>query len=142
MWCSLCVSVLGDEISELPFDTGVGDDPLVNNDYVLVVRNGSDTVVCRRRAVYSVQYVAVHDHQSDSTLRHRPIQWYFKHLVGQSVLHGQAATDADETAVAIFGTYLIPKAMGNAKLTLGTVDKSMIKVPLEYPALFGGACGQ
>ena len=34
----------GSSTSRLPFATGVGVDPVVNNDYVLTVRSGTDTV--------------------------------------------------------------------------------------------------
>ena len=36
--------MFGSGVSEFPFDTGVGVDPVEGNHYVLTVRNGSDTV--------------------------------------------------------------------------------------------------
>ncbi|OCH90752.1 acid protease [Obba rivulosa] len=128
--------VFGDDVSEFPFDTGVGVDPVINDDYVLLVRNGSDAVgigpytvpdmplftIINQTAAFQIDpFSGILGMSSDS-------RFFLGGLINQGL-----------PRIRIFSYF---RDVSHAELTLGVVDESKIKGPLKYSALFGGAGGQ
>jgi len=131
--------IQGNEISELDFGTGVGVDPVIDNDYVLTTRNGFDTV--------SVGGLTVKN-QSLFTIINQTAPFDIDPFSG--ILGLSSITDPEfffgalikEGLPALFGMLLTPQAVGHAELTLGGIDESKFIGPLTFAPLSAEADDQ
>lgn len=108
----------GDE-TYLGFATGVGVTPVENEDWYLLLRNGSDTVIVGDVSVANVTLYLIYNQTSNFA----PDP--FSGILGLgSVPSGVFAGLEAQGLPSLFGFYLTPQSAGNAELTLGGIDSS------------------
>ncbi|KAI1791930.1 acid protease [Ganoderma leucocontextum] len=92
----------------LPFPTGVGVDPIVDNDYVLTIQSATDSVTVGGITLEKVSLTII-----DQTAAFN----------GTGRSEGFAALN-DQGLDALFSMFLTPHTVGNAELIIGGVDNS------------------
>ncbi|EGN93915.1 hypothetical protein SERLA73DRAFT_189038 [Serpula lacrymans var. lacrymans S7.3] len=120
----------GGQQTTLAFGTGVGVDPVVNNDYVLTVETGTDTVSVGGYTVENVDLYTIVDQTPKFNLDpfsgiqglSPEAQGLFQGLVNQGL-------------PSLFGMYLTAQSVGGAELTLGGIDTSKYSGSLTYTDL-------
>ncbi|CDO70556.1 hypothetical protein BN946_scf184579.g12 [Trametes cinnabarina] len=119
--------VRGDNVTTLDFATGVGVDPVVNNDYVLTVRNGTDTVTVGGVAAKNIPLFTI--------LKQSP-KFDIVPFLGIQGMGSQAeGFFAAVTRVglpSLFSTYLTPHTAGKAELLIGGIDDTKFKGKLIF----------
>ncbi|KAF9002787.1 aspartic peptidase domain-containing protein [Cyathus striatus] len=108
----------GGQSFNISFVTGSGVDPVVNNDYNLTIRNGTDTVSIGGHSALNTNVFLI-THQTPK-FDIDP----FSGILGLGVIpQGFFGSLINQGLPAIFSFYLSPKLVGNAELTFGGVDK-------------------
>ncbi|OSD06882.1 acid protease [Trametes coccinea BRFM310] len=119
--------VRGNRITTLDFATGVGVDPVVNNDYVLTVRSGTDTV--------TVGGVAAKDISLFTIIKQTP-KFNIDPFLGIQGMGSQAegffAALTRAGLPSLFSYFLTPHTVGNAELLIGGIDDTKFKGDLIY----------
>ncbi|OCH89493.1 acid protease [Obba rivulosa] len=129
--------IQGNEIGELDFATGVGVDPVINNDYVLTERNGFDTVSVGGLTVKNQSLFTIINQTAPFDIDP------FSGILGMGCTSSALAERLiKEGLPALFGILLTPKAVGHAELTLGGFDESKFIGPLTFAPLSAEADDQ
>lgn len=123
--------------SSISFATGVGVDPVVNDDYVLELRSGRDTVSVGGIAVQNLDLFLI---------TNQTAQFNIDPFSGIQGLGSQASSLfsglVNEGLPALFSMLLTAESVGGAELTLGGIDDSKFNGPLVYSNLSPLADGQ
>ncbi|KAI0645713.1 acid protease [Trametes meyenii] len=119
--------VRGDRVSTLPFATGVGVDPVVDDDYVLTIRSATDTV--------TVGGVAAKDVSLFTIIKQTP-KFNLDPFLGiqgmGSSAEGFFAAVVKTGLPSLFSLFVTPNEVGNAELLIGGIDKTKFKGDLIY----------
>ncbi|RPD68610.1 acid protease [Lentinus tigrinus ALCF2SS1-7] len=119
--------VRGSRTTTLDFATGVGVDPVVNNDYVLTVRSATDTVTVGGVAAKNVSLFTIIDQTPAFNVDP------FLGIQGMgSRAQGFFAALVKAGLPSLFSMFLTPNAVGNAELLIGGIDDTKFKGDLTY----------
>ncbi|TBU33806.1 acid protease [Dichomitus squalens] len=117
----------GNDEETLPFSTGVGVDPVVDDDYVLTVRSATDSVTVGNVTLKKVSlYTIVKQTPKFNIDPFLGIQG-----MGSSA-EGFFAALIRDGLDSLFSLFLTPEAVGNAELLIGGIDDSKFKGDLIY----------
>ncbi|KAK7472672.1 hypothetical protein VKT23_000785 [Stygiomarasmius scandens] len=117
----------GGRTSTISFATGVGVDPVVNNDYVLHLRSGTDTVTVGGLTSRNVALFLITDQTPKFNIDP------FSGIQGMGArAQGFFASLINQGLPALFGMFLTPNAIGNAELTIGGIDDSKFDGDLVF----------
>ncbi|OJT10424.1 Pepsin A [Trametes pubescens] len=119
--------VQGSRTSTLDFATGVGVDPVVNNDYVLTVRSGTDTVTVGGVAAKGVSLFTI----TKQTPKFNIDPFLGIQGMGSSA-EGFFAALIRAGLPSLFSMFLTPNAVGNAELLIGGIDDTKFKGDLIF----------
>jgi len=104
---------------EISFATGVGVDPVINNDYVLDLRNATDTVSVGGLSAADIELFLITNQTAKFNIDP------FSGIQGMSaVAQGIFAALVQQGLPALFSLFLTPQSVGHAEMTLGGIDKS------------------
>ncbi|KAI0675319.1 acid protease [Trametes maxima] len=119
--------VRGNRVSTLPFATGVGVDPVVDDDYVLTIRSATDTVTVGGVAAKGVSLFTIIDQTPKFNLDP------FLGIQGMgSSAEGFFAAVVKTGLPSLFSLFVTPNKVGNAELLIGGIDKTKFKGDLIY----------
>ncbi|KAI0630375.1 acid protease [Trametes polyzona] len=125
--------VRGSRVTTLDFATGVGVDPVVDNDYVLTVRSGTDTVTVGGVSAEGVSLFTIIDQTPKFNIDP------FLGIQGMgSRAEGFFAAVTRSGLPSLFSLFLTPHTVGNAELIVGGIDESKFKGDLIYADQVGG----
>ncbi|KAM5531583.1 hypothetical protein V8D89_014752 [Ganoderma adspersum] len=111
----------------LPFATGVGVDPVVNNDYVLTIQSATDSVTVGGVTLDKVSLFTIIDQTAAFNVDP------FLGIQGMgSQAEGFFAALIDQGLDALFSMFLTPHTVGNAELLIGGIDDSKFTGDLIY----------
>ncbi|GJE97382.1 acid protease [Phanerochaete sordida] len=109
------------------FATGVGVDPVVGDNYELTLHNATDTVTVGGVTIPNITMYLI----TDQTPAFSPDPFSGIQGLGPVASNLFAGLEA-QGLPSLFSFYLTPKAVGNAELTLGGIDKTKYKGELTY----------
>ncbi|KAI0374023.1 acid protease [Pilatotrama ljubarskyi] len=119
--------------STISFATGVGVDPVVDDDYVLTLRSGADTVTVGGVAAPGVSLFTIIDQTP---------KFNIDPFLGIQGMGGRAqgffAAVVKAGLPSLFSLFLTPNAVGDAELTIGGIDNTKFKGDLIYADQTGG----
>ncbi|KAI8993007.1 acid protease [Trametes punicea] len=113
----------GNEVTTLDFATGVGVDPVVDDDYVLTVRNGTDTVTVGGVAVKDISlFTIINQTKAFNVDPFLGIQGMGSQAIGFFAALEKLGLPS------LFSLYLTPHTVGHAELLLGglTIPRKLI----------------
>ncbi|THU95408.1 acid protease [Dendrothele bispora CBS 962.96] len=117
----------GGRTSSISFATGVGVDPVINNDYVLRLRSGTDTVTVGGLTSRNVALNLITDQTPAFNIDP------FSGIQGMGArAQGFFASLINQGLPALFGMFLTPNSIGNAELTIGGIDESKFDGDLVF----------
>ncbi|KAI0739660.1 acid protease [Daedaleopsis nitida] len=116
--------VRGARTTTISFATGVGVDPVVNNDYVLTLRSGTDTITVGGQAVPNVSLFTITDQTP---------KFNIDPFLG---IQGMGST-AQGFFLALTKAGLPSLFIGNAELLLGGIDDTKFKGDLVFATQTG-----
>ncbi|OBZ68172.1 putative vacuolar protease A [Grifola frondosa] len=126
----------GGEETTLAFATGVGVDPVINNDYVLTVRSAQDVVSVGGLSAGLMDLFTIVNQTSAFDIDP------FSGIQGMSSMaQGFFASLIEKGLPSLFGMFLTPKAVGHAELTIGGIDHRKFHSDLVYSSLPEGSDG-
>ncbi|RDX55132.1 acid protease [Lentinus brumalis] len=124
--------VRGSRTTTLDFSTGVGVDPVVNDDYVLTVRSGTDTVTVGGVPAKNVSLFTIIDQTPAFNVDP------FLGIQGMgSRAQGFFAALVKAGLPSLFSLFLTPNAVGNADLLVGGIDNTKFKGNLTFADQIG-----
>ncbi|KAI0823654.1 acid protease [Trametes gibbosa] len=119
--------VRGSHTATLSFATGVGVDPVVDDDYVLTLQSGTDTVTVGGVAAKNVSLFTIVEQTPKFNLDP------FLGIQGMgSQAEGFFAAIVKTGLPSLFSLFLTPHTVGNAELTIGGIDDTKFKGKLVY----------
>ncbi|KAI0358459.1 acid protease [Trametes cingulata] len=125
--------VRGSRTTTISFATGVGVDPVVDDDYVLTLRTGTDTVTVGGVAAPSVSLFTIIDQTP---------KFNIDPFLGIQGMGGRAqgffAAVTKAGLPSLFSLFLTPHTVGNAELIIGGIDDTKFKGDLIFADQTGG----
>ncbi|KAH9858704.1 acid protease [Lenzites betulinus] len=119
--------VRGSQSSTLSFSTGVGVDPVVNNDYVLHIRSGTDTVTVGGVAAKAISLFTI----TSQTPKFNLDPFLGIQGLGSSA-EGIFAALVKTGLPSLFSLFVTPEKVGNSELLFGGTDPTKFKGSLVF----------
>ncbi|KAF7306076.1 Acid protease [Mycena chlorophos] len=114
----------------ISFATGVGVDPVVNNDYTLTLRSSVDTVAIGDLMAPSTSFFLITNQTAKFNIDP------FSGILGVgATAENVFASFVNQGLPSLFSLFLTPLAVGNAELTLGGIDTTKFSGDLIFASL-------
>nr|GAT42532.1 acid protease [Mycena chlorophos] len=114
----------------ISFATGVGVDPVVNNDYTLSLRSSVDTVAIGDLMAPSTSFFLITNQTAKFNIDP------FSGILGVgATAENVFASFVNQGLPSLFSLFLTPLAVGNAELTLGGIDTTKFSGDLIFASL-------
>ncbi|GBE81124.1 Rhizopuspepsin-4 [Sparassis crispa] len=125
------------QTSTIDFATGIGVNPVESQDeYELTLLSGRDTVTVEGLTATDVELYTITKQSAAFDIDP------FSGIQGMSSQAGGFFSGLVQQGLpSLFGMYLTPEAVGNAKLTIGGYDNTKFQGDLTYASLSGGSGG-
>ncbi|KAJ6501044.1 acid protease [Mycena vitilis] len=124
----------GGATSTITFSTGVGVDPVINNDYRLTLRSGTDTVSVGGLSAPGTKLFLITNQTAKFGID------AFDVIQGMSArAQGFFASLVSQGLPSLFSLFLTPQAVGNAEMTIGGIDTTKFTGNLTFASLPAGS---